>query len=345
MAKSKNQVKHSRTREGRKEFRKNLGTLKSLTVQPVTKNRYQQSLQRFYDYLHKESLQLPTKRDLFDSMVMDYLEFMWAEGEGRAMASTFLAALQDKDPKLKGALPGAWRLLKTWALHEVPVRAPPLTESILRAMIGWAVFHEHHSFALSLLVGFHGLLRTGELLGLQAWQIHMMDDSQPAVINLGLTKSGKRQGAAESVTITDQLVLKHLWAWKQRVSRNTFLTLKPHAWRALFSLCLEQLKLTPWEFRPYSLRRGGATHYFVKFGSLDRVLLLGRWTAIKTAKVYLNSGLAMLADIQIPIRLLHSFHTVFSNWKVHRPSLEPSSPKGKRRKGGRGKTSNAKRKR
>ena len=341
MAKNKKQVKQARTKEGRKTQRKALGTLKSLTVQPVTKNRYQQSLQLFYDYLKKEHIVLPTKRDLFDPIVMDYLEFMWSEGEGRAMASTFLAALQDLDPKLKGALPGSWRLLKTWAVHEVPVRAPPITESVLTGMIGWAVFHEHFGFALSLLVGFHGLLRTGELLAIQAWQIHMRNDSQPAVINLGLTKSGKRQGAAESVTITDQTVLKHLWAWKQRVSPNTFLTQKPHAWRAMFALCLSELKLSPWEFRPYSLRRGGATHYFVKFGSLDRVLLLGRWTAIKTAKVYLNSGLAMLADIQIPPKLLRPFHTVFHNWPVHQPSLEPTRLKT-RRSGGRG---SAKRKR
>ena len=334
MAKSKNQVKATRTKEGRKQVRKNLGSLKSLTVQPVTKKRYQESLDLFFKYLRREGLSLPKKRDDIDALVSDYLEFMWSEGEGRAMASTFLAALQDFDPKLKHMLPGSWRLMRTWTTHEVPSRAPPLTESILHAMVGWAVFHEHLSFALSLLVGFHGLIRTGELLGIQAWQIHMTSASQPAVINLGLTKSGKRQGAAESITLTDQTVLRLLWGWKQHASPHTFLTDKPHVWRDLFATCIEQVKLTPWEFRPYSLRRGGATHYFVKSGSLDRVLMMGRWTAIKTAKVYLNSGLAMLSDLQIPISLLRPFHTVFTNWI--KPSLEPTRFKPSRT-GGRGK--------
>ena len=149
----------------RQQQRKNLGTLKSLTVltvQPKTKARYQESLSLFFEFLRKEGLKLPTKRENMDSLVSDYLEFLWAEGEGRAAASTFLASLQDYDPKLKHCLPGSWRLLKTWAIHEIPSRAPPLTEDVLKAMVGWSVMQELPTFGLSLLVAFFGLLRTGE---------------------------------------------------------------------------------------------------------------------------------------------------------------------------------------
>ena len=108
--------------------------------------------------------------------------------------------------------------MKTWTTNEVPVRAPPLTEPLLRAMVGWAFFKSYYAFGLSLLVGFYGLLRTGELLALQAWQIHMVSGTQPAVLNLGLTKAGKRQGAAESITISELPVLSLLWRWKSAVS-------------------------------------------------------------------------------------------------------------------------------
>ena len=325
----------SQTKEGRKHVRKTLGTLKSLTVQPKTKQRYDAGLQQFFDYLRKEGIQLPKRRDSMDPLVSDYLEFLWSEGEGRATASNFLAALQDFDPKLKGCLPGAWRLMKTWGAHQLPNRAPPMTETVLHAMVGWAVTHEHFSFAISLLVGFHALLRTGELLALQAWQIHMVNAVTPAVINLGLTKSGKRQGAAESVTISEKSVLKALWEWKLKASKHTFLTAKPHAWRTLFSDCLSKLKLTRWEFRPYSLRRGGATFLFTKTASLDQVLLMGRWTAVKTARIYLNSGLAMLAELQIPKPLTAPFHSIFTKWMNSKPMLEHAPPS--RRTGGRGK--------
>ena len=326
MGKKTATIAEARTKEDRKKVRKSMGSLKSLTVQPQTKKRYQQGLEQFFAYLKREELSLPKRRDDLDRVVGDYLEFLWAEGEGRATANNFLAALQDFDPKLKGHLQISWRLMRTWTANEIPNRAPPLTEKVLKAMVGWAVFNQQFSFALSLLVGFYTLLRTGELLQLQSWNIHMTSSSQPAVISLGLTKSGKRQGAAESVTLTEKSVLKLLWFWKQNASPHAFLTCKPPQWRQMFNDCLEALELTQWGFRPYSLRRGGATSLFVKVGSLDRVLLLGRWTAVRTAKIYLNSGLAMLADIKIPNKLLHPFHLVFQNYLQGPPQLEPSKP-------------------
>jgi hypothetical protein len=338
MVKKSSQVIKSHSKEGRKAERKKLGSLKSLTVQPRTRERYSLGLQSFFDFLKLEGLELPSKRDHMDALVGDYLEHLWADGEGRAAASNFLAALQDFDPKLRGQLPMSWRLMRTWATNEVPNRAPPLTEAVLKAMVGWAFFHEHHKFGLSLLVAFYGLLRTGELLGLQAWQVHMTSSSQPAVLSLGLTKSGKRQGAAESVTLTEKPVLQLLWQWKANASTYEFLTPKPHVWRQLFQECLEGLKLQEWNFRPYSLRRGGATSFFVKVGSLDRVLLLGRWTAVKTAKIYLNSGLAMLADLQIRPSLLRPFHLVFDNFLVSHQTLEHAFSS---RSGGRGKSLNS----
>eukprot|EP00438_Fugacium_kawagutii_P010455 Skav232993 [mRNA] locus=scaffold387:64192:70081:+ [translate_table: standard] len=261
--------------------------------------------------------------------------FPWAqthyllESEGRATASNVLAALQDFDPKLRGQLPGSWRLMRTWTVHEVPVRAPPMTENVLKAMIGWSFFNDHWAFGVSLMVGFFGLLRTGELLALQAWQVHMVSPNQPAVINLGLTKSGKRQGAEESITISDVHVLRFLWAWKSQASDHSFLTAKPHQWRAMFQRCLEELKLDEWGFRPYSLRRGAATFFFTKLGSLDKVLVMGRWTAAKTARIYINSGLAMLAELKISQKLLRPYITVYQNSPAKMPQLEPS-PKGRR---------------
>ena len=308
-----------------------MGSLKSLTVQPRTRSRYDKGLEDFFSYLKREGLVLPKRREFMDDLCSDYLEFLWSEGEGRATASNFLAALQDFDPKLRGMLPSSWRLMKTWATHAVPHRAPPMTESVLRAMVGWSFFHEKYKFGISLLVGFFGLLRTGELLGLQSFQVQMVSPTQPAVVSLGLTKSGKRQGAAESVTISELPVLKLLWKWKQVAE---FLTEKPHIWRAQFSECISALKLSSWEFRPYSLRRGGATFFAVKTGSLDRVLLLGRWTALKTAKIYINAGLAMQAELQIPLKLLRPFHVVYSNSLTTPPKLE-QAPK-RSRTGGRG---------
>ena len=65
---------------------------------------------------------------------------------------------------------------------------------------------------------------------------------------------------------------------------------------------------------------------------------MGRWTALKTAKIYINSGLAMLTDIQVPRTLLTPFHNIFHNWNS-KPPLEPvlmhknsAGGRGKKRK-------------
>ena len=332
MGKKKAKVVEGRSRKERIAVRKKLGSLKSLTVQPATRKRYDLALKNFYSFLSREGLSLPKQRELMDPLVSDYIEELWSSGDSRAEASNFLAALQDFDPKLKNRLPGSWRLMKTWTTNEMPSRAPPLNEKLLHAMVGWARFHEHYAFALSLLVGFYCMLRTGELLNLRSRDIQMSSASSPAVLSLGLTKSGKRVGAAESVTLGELSVLKALWHWKRKVSLATYLTPKPHQWRHLFNLCLEGLRISSWSFRPYSLRRGGATFYFLKHGSLDRILVQGRWTAVKTARVYINSGLAMLTSFKFlfPIcvhfspctKTLSKIHRLSPFWRTERGDVE-----------------------
>lgn len=88
-------AKHNRSKESRKLERKKLGRLRDLTVQPKTKERYNEGMRNWFAFLRHEGLKLPTRREAMDSLVSDYLEFLWSEGEGRAEASTFLAGLQD----------------------------------------------------------------------------------------------------------------------------------------------------------------------------------------------------------------------------------------------------------
>ena len=173
------------TQEARAKQRKTMGPLRTLTVQPVTKARYQQAVDDFFEYLRAQQLVLPHSTALLDHIVGDYLEHLWAEGFGRTAASNVLAGLQDAHPSLKGKLPESWRLLKTWVTHEVPNRAPPLPLEMVESMVGYAIFKKDHAFALTLLLGFYGMLRTGELLSLTSSHIMVKNPRGPAVISLG----------------------------------------------------------------------------------------------------------------------------------------------------------------
>ena len=108
-------------------------------------------------------------------------------------------------------------------------------------------------------------------------------------------------------------VVRRLAQWKRSTSAGSLLTPSPYSWRKSFSEALIALGPTEWEFRPYSLRRGGATFWFGKHGSLDRILVQGRWMAARTARTYLNEGLAVLAEMSIPQSKLLPFHRVYLN--------------------------------
>ena len=298
-----------RNKEERKKVRKEMGSLRSLTVQPATKKRYTAAVDKFLQFLNRESLALPTSRGKLDVLTSEYLEFLWQSGEGRALASDTLAGLQDQDPCLKGQLPCTWRLLKVWHTHEVPNRAPPIPERVLHAMVGYCLFHRRHLFALSLLVGFYGMMRTGEVIGLRRSQIEVSSSGGPAVISLGLTKAGKRHGAAESVTLSVYEVCRRLRQWTQ--SGPSLLTGSAATWRSEFSRILTALELQEFQFRPYSLRRGGATFWFSKHGSMDRLLIQGRWQAPRTARIYINEGLATLAEMKVPSHKLRGFCHIY----------------------------------
>eukprot|EP00435_Cladocopium_sp_Y103_P029447 s2458_g7.t1 len=277
-----------------------MGSLKSLTIQPRTRARYDKAKAKFYDYLRFNSLELPTQKSLLDGLLCDYLEYLWATGEGRALASDTLAALQDTSPRIKGSIPGAWRLLRTWLTNEIPNRAPPMPERVVHALTGYFLFHGQPRMALSVLLGFYSMLRTGELLGIRNKDVTVDVRNTTAVISLGFTKGGKRTGASESTTIAVTEVVRRLAQWDRCTSPGSLLCPTPATWRKSFSQALSALSLETWEFRPYSLRRGGATFWFGKHGSLDRILLQGRWMAARTARTYLNEGLAVLAEMKIP---------------------------------------------
>eukprot|EP00438_Fugacium_kawagutii_P001317 Skav226301 [mRNA] locus=scaffold3301:342063:352131:+ [translate_table: standard] len=216
-----------RNKEQRRAIRKDLGPLKQLTVQPKTRLRYDRALAKFFDYMKARNLVLPKQRYLLDSLVADYLEWLWSTGEGRSLASDTLASLQDRDPLVKGTLGGSWRLLKTWIAHEIPSRAPPLTEEALHTLLGHALFNNRPLFALSLMVGFYGLLRTGEILNIRSKDVSQATSSSVAVISLGLTKGGQRAGAAESVTISERETLRRLWQWKTNAKPGDSLCPEP----------------------------------------------------------------------------------------------------------------------
>ena len=120
----------------------------------------------------------------------------------------------------------------------------------------------------------------------------------------------------EQLKASVELVLRWLKLWKQQSSSFHKLCDTAAKWRAMFSRCLEAVGLAELSFRPYSLRRGGATRWFSKHGSLDRVVVQGRWQAQRTARMYINAGLAASGYCRNgnPKSPTQTFSDNFSHW-------------------------------
>ena len=325
------------TREQRIAVRKKLGKLKDLTVQSPTRKRYNNALQLFGDYLRVHRLHLPPDISSLDPLVGDYVEHLWATGCGRALASDTVAAIQDSQPQTRNRLPSVWRLMKAWSMNEIPNRAPPMPESVVQSMAGLAFFRSDYCFGISLLLGFYGMLRTGELLSVKSTHITMSRECGPAVLSLGYTKGGRRMGAAESVTIGVVPLCRFLWKWMHSTSRTSLLCPTSHVWRQRFNVYLQDLKFHSFSFRPYSLRRGGSTFWFGQHSSLDKLCVQGRWASQKTARIYINEGLALLAELHLNWTPTNrKYLCVYVNTcKSSLPNLELASQRGS--SGGRGK--------
>ena len=78
--------------------------------------------------------------------------------------------------------------------------------------------------------------------------------------------------------------------------------LHAQSFRNTFAHHIKRFHLEAHLFRPYSLRRGGATALFQQTGSMETALLKGRWSSTKVAKIYLSDGLSFLPGLRFSLK-------------------------------------------
>ena len=280
--------------------RQALGTLSSLKVGPRTQIRYQRALHVFFTWMQNEGLALPEEPSELDMIICSFIEECWQEGEGRGLAADVVCGVQWTSPLMKRQLNGSWALLKAWQRTELPARAPPMPPKVVFAVAEYLLRQGWTGVALGVILAAHCILRTGELLSLGFGQLSWADDFCSAIVSLGITKGGARRGAAESVTLELDWLALALQAWARTEPGPLVVGVTQHKFRQLFAEALVALRCADWGFAPYSLRRGGATELWRSTGALGRVTLRGRWAQPATARIYINDGLAVLAEMRLP---------------------------------------------
>ena len=270
-------------------------------VSKKTLTMYKRACRAFFHFRETANTRPAVSPEALDEILCQFIEAAWEEGDPKSVGDNARSGLMHFLPRLRGKLHGSQRLLTAWKKHELPQRAPPLPRAFLLALAGKALMEHDLRLCVALLLGFHAMLRTGELLAVRARDLLRADGNQSMLVSLPFTKSGQRlKNVPEAVVITDPLLLTYLRVLLPRLEPHDYLYPGKNAnFRAAFRrLCLAtRLPAVTPTWRPYSLRRGGATAHFMEFGSLDRTALRGRWQSTSTARVYINEAVATLATI------------------------------------------------
>ena len=282
----------------RRTARAKLGALRDLRVGPLTLRRYREAAERFAQW--QLSVHLPNAESLheMDRQLCVYLNVLWEDGAARALAGDTLSGVQHF-LGLRRQFPGSWRLLSVWQRLEIPARAPPLPRDALLALAGFALAEGSADVAALLVLGYHCCLRTNEMLSVKREDLALGSDFK-GVLALPWTKKGQRHGARELVSIDDCGVgLLIAAAAGSLAGRQHVLQGDSRSFRRFFDRALKALGLSELRFRPYSLRRGGATFDFLSHQDINRTLFRGRWSDLRTGRIYVTDGAAALTSLTI----------------------------------------------
>ena len=287
-------------RVARVTLRRRLGTLAKNRVANFTVQRYWIAAVGFFVALHHYwGAPLAENYIDLDRQICYYIEHLWHEGDSVNLACDVISGIQHF-LLTRRSFPGAWSLVHAWRRVELPHRAPPILPDILLAFAGVAIAVNRHDYAILLLVGFHCMLRTAEMLGITSACVNI-GAACTGVIALPWTKTGQRQGAQQMATVDDSFVGGLLARFVAQFHEPTTLLrdANPMGFRRFFEYASQILELQELQLRPYSIRRGGATFDFLAHGNLQRTIFRARWTDSSVARIYVQDGVAVQAQMAL----------------------------------------------
>ena len=112
------------------------------------------------------------------------------------------------------------------------------------------------------------------------------------------TKGASRRGGMEGVLVDDPVLIAALRALVSNLQPgDSLLGMSCAQYRALFGSAANALSLGE-DFKPYSLRRGGASSHFRRHANMSLTMDIGRWSDVRTAKTYVNTALLELTSMR-----------------------------------------------
>ena len=263
-------------------------------VTSKTRERYYAGLRRILHIVN-----VVCSWEALDEQLADWVEDQWSAGEPLGRVSDTLCGLSFHLPLARTRIPEAWRLFRTWRRVEKPDRAQPLPVFVLWGLVGFCIHRDWPRMAGLLALGFHAILRTGELLKVSADDLLVQGNH--GILRLRDTKTASNY--EEMVQLHDPKVLEILRVVLSLIPPadrgRPIWNLSNQAFRDSLQFLFRHFGLQSFHFRGYSLRRGGASYDFDTFHNMERTLLRGRWQSTRVARIYITDALARLTQMRL----------------------------------------------
>ena len=294
-------------------------TLARAAVGPRVRARYDAAFSVFREYLrvHERPLHRFAFRNVYqlerraewDTEMERYIERMkgvdsdprdlppkdsaFRFAHGSWSGNLLYCSVVDVYPELKDQLPRALRALVAWHRGEETDPAPPLPKRVAVAAAGQMFSTGDDEAAICLLTQFDVFVRPAELFSMQRLYLQFNKSNVRAGVGVGLWGTKTSKGVHEHVVVRDPGVCVLLYHYYGTSAPERYLwSQSPQAFRDRFYSALAALGLESYKFRPYSVRRGGATADFAHHQSWDVSCDRGRWANARTARIYLKDALA-----------------------------------------------------
>jgi hypothetical protein len=286
------------------------------SISKTTNNKYDKALTMFKQYLSPHKLHHMSPHQL-DSALCNYIHHLYICEKPLSTAINTISVvkrttgygslLHKSNLSIKG-----WN--KLYQKHRKKYR-PPLTIEVTTLIAVVLAKSGHYNAALATLVAFHALLRINELCTISIADIVFRGDSRIgdaavnnsnvlATIKLPHTKTGDNQ----YVTIVDsdiaQLLKQCFDSARIGVNSSALLFgMSTSKYRSLFKLAVTSLGLGHCNFTPHSLRHGGATLFHLQGGTVQDLMVRGRWKSQSALSIYVQTGAVLLFDTTIDPQL------------------------------------------
>eukprot|EP00971_Amphidinium_carterae_P352181 6492466-Amphidinium_carterae.1 len=280
----------------------------SITVQPVTLQRYSTCLQRLRSWMRQEGLGVLD--DLLDhelalnGVLRAFIQHLHNQSSPVSWGAETLAAVQCWYPRTKGHLGSAWLMQRQFARTRPLTMRPPIPVELLLALalVMWTQGQIRSS--IGLMLGYHCLLRPAELCRLRRKDLLLSCDTAGSewsgVVSIGQSKTTSRSARLQSVVIIDGPLLR-LVTWLVHDDPPSRLLVPGGMLRLnqVFAWAKQALSVPANMFTLGGLRAGGSVDFLRATNNPHALQYRGRWESARSMFHYLQIGAGVSTYAQL----------------------------------------------